>query len=895
MPWNVKWMLRSPRTITDGERDQLVALAAAEGARPWQVGRFGLGVLGGSGLVAGGGTVMPDDVSHGDWTMLLAALTRLRAVVTDATCEVTDDLALIVWDEATGHYQTAGWERPPAAAPAPPPPAAADGDPPSAEEVAVRDLFARIAAAGNATWDLRKQLDAFAAELVVRIGLALLPTAPRQDLMNGQWVRRELANSVRDAAARLRDVDLVEDAIAAAWDARPDDELADHVAAALEPIAAAPAVRGRAIRAVMDDATGPAQRTAAIKLLGAARAAGAEVAVVLIARARADREARAAAPWRGDLLAALARLRRRDCFPTLALAASDDPDELWRVVTELADADPDRALPLLVRMHGAVGVTKDSVARAIARVPDQAATDALIGMAEHPTAKVRALVAAGLLERRRLAEVAGIWVTLDAVGHEDYGRASVARALGDAHGDGAVDWDALVVARGLTPRTFAPVPAPLTVLLDADPYVRGEARNQLEQRLDLGDVIALARAAQVEAELGRRDQPRASTSWYRWREALAARGCTASADDDVIAWLLRHADELPPQATTAALDHLAAAGAAAVATELAGPRFALTADERAALDAEEAALAARAASLAPDDRGPPRPPGDDLFDGPPAEHDGPRLGEASDAATGLRTEPGGLRPSWWASDGVVDVLDGQVVGEVRPWSEHDVGLRFTAIIRRRTRWLRVDAFEVVIRDGDGHALRALETRHGGHLPDPARVGVADHLSRAAYAEARTADVRATVREPFQIRAGHWRVEPHATAVAGRVPLTAIAEPPIAALPGLTSPVRATATCHLTEVRDALEADLTLELAMVAPVFAVTPVQVAIAFRDPRGQLLDRTRLDVALPADGGTVVVRRLFAERTARADATIEVVVRGARTMLVPLAGFALDGVAPS
>ncbi len=77
--------------------------------------------------------------------------------------------------------------------------------------------------------------------------------------------------------------------------------------------------------------------------------------------------------------------------------------------------------------------------------------------------------------------------------------------------------------------------------------------------------------------------------------------------------------------------------------------------------------------------------------------------------------------------------------------------------------------------------------------------------------------------------------------------------------------------------------------------SVTRVQVAIACRDPRGQWLDPTRLDVALPADGGTVVVRRLFAERTARADATIEVVVRGARTMLVPLARFALDGVAPS
>ena len=42
-------------------------------------------------------------------------------------------------------------------------------------------------------------------------------------------------------------------------------------------------------------------------------------------------------------------------------------------------------------------------------------------------------------------------------------------------------------------------------------------------------------------------------------------------------------------------------------------------------------------------------------------------------------------------------------------------------------------------------------------------------------------------------------------------------------------------------------DLALELGMVAPVFAVTPIQVAIAFRDSRGQQLDRTRLDVALP------------------------------------------------
>jgi hypothetical protein len=158
-----------------------------------------------------------------------------------------------------------------------------------------------------------------------------------------------------------------------------------------------------------------------------------------------------------------------------------------------------------------------------------------------------------------------------------------------------------------------------------------------------------------------------------------------------------------------------------------------------------------------------------------------------------------------------------------------------------------------------------------------------------YAVAREAELRAGVRGPFQIRAGRWRIGPFVHDRCNEVPLEALAEPPLAELPGLGAAVVARATIHVVPVRDHFELNVVTELGLAAPAFAVTPVHAVIVFRDGRGGVLDRLRLDLVLPADGSSVISTALFGLRMAAA-ATVEVLARGARTVAVPLARFALD-----
>lgn len=884
MTWSIQWFLRSPRKITDAEREALVAFVKQQEAKPWQIGRFIAAVLGGSGLVAGGTTAMPEDVTHPDWPLLLDALTRFRGVVPDLTCEVKDDLALVAWNETTARYETRGWERSEApAAPAPPP------RDESEDERNVREAYGRVLAAGNQAYEVRKQLDGLPTEVVIRIGLEMLPTIPPQDHRTGAPGGGDVARAICDAFERLRDVPVVEPAIIAAWDARPSDtELSRLLATAFEKIAAHPLILGRAARALMSPATEQPQRSMAVSLLGAARSAGTDAAPILVARAREDRAARSAAPWRADLLSALERLRRPEGFATLLLEGHDDLGAVWRVMSAIATCAPARALPFLLRMRDVSDLSKESLVRAISQVPGDGATEALIGFGEFPITEVRALAADALVARGRLAEAAAIWKTIDAVGYENYMRRSALRAFGISDEKAKVDWDELVRARGLAVVTVAPVLRPSQVLVHADGYVRAQARRALEKIVDQGYFVAFARAAQLEAELRRIGQPWGTVSWYAWRDALAKLGCTTNRDEELIAWIVEHAADLPGQVSSPELDAIATRGAAAVAAELVRPPFRLTAEELAALDKEEAAIAANASLPELDSSSPPQAPGFDIFDGPHPETQGATL---PDDDIGLAAKPGYLTPSWYARDGVIDVLDGHAVGEIRNWDDLHVGLWFAAVVRRRTRWLRFDAFELTLRDRERRPLHSVVRREEKLIGRSARIGLDGHLSRAAYREAHTAEARGIVREPFQVRAGAWQLGRFDETVPGQVPVVAIEDPVVPQLPGLTSPVRAIATCFVALIRDSMEIDVSVELGMSEPVFAVSPVVVAIVFRDARGSLLDRTRFDLVLPADGSTVIERRLFGMRVAKPDGSLEILVRGARTLSLPLATFALDG----
>jgi hypothetical protein len=901
MPLKVQWMVKSVRSITQAEKESLLALVGSEAKRPWQRADFPLAVLGGSGAIAAGGTTMPEDVSNPDWPLLLASLTALRRAVDDITVEISGDLSLIAWDEESRSYQTVGWERAAAA-----PPVEVVKEDPSADEQEVDRLYADIEAAGFDTWDLRKQLDELSAEVVVRRGLLRLPSTPHPHEPTFSLARHQVASAISSAAQRLPDPAVVEAAIAAAWEANPDEQYAPALAEALMPLVAsyAPLHRRAAETATASD-TSPRWRAAAIRLLGATKQFAAESAALLVSRAQLDRGSGEAPPWREELLNGLDRLGHPDSFATLVLAAADEPSKLFTVVSGLPRAGGGRAISVLRRLRGVLALNKDHVVRGLASIAGPGVTpeitaeviDALFSYAGYPKPEVRVQVAEALEARGRLAEVMAIWKTLDAAGHESFYRRYALRRLGrenagESAAEDPVDWDALAREKGLSLPEVPPVPPVLERLLASESDLRGDAANALEKGAPPEHLLAMAVVLGVEEALRAAGKDYRMPSWYPWRDRLAELGCTAERDEDITAWILANASPdgtgvLPPQKMTPAL--LAAqrdpAGAAAAIAGAERP-FSLGAEERAALLAEEAAIASRA-RLPELVEGPAPPPGADLFPAGHPETPPPRRGPATEPV--FSREAGARYPVWTATDGLIEIVDG-LASLTLSRGIGDPSLMAVAVVRRRTRWLRFDSLELVLRDEHGQAVATGDRHDEVPLIDPDRFGIHLYVPPPALDAARTAELRAVVREPFQIRAGHFRLGAVASIEqAGPLPLERLADPQEPALPGLQRAVIAQASCRLLQLRDSVEVDLVLELGLSEPAFAVTPVDVAVAFRGAGGKPLGDGSFTQILPADGSTRFIRRLFNARVAKAE-RLEIVVRGARTVMAPLARFALD-----
>jgi hypothetical protein len=197
--------------------------------------------------------------------------------------------------------------------------------------------------------------------------------------------------------------------------------------------------------------------------------------------------------------------------------------------------------------------------------------------------------------------------------------------------------------------------------------------------------------------------------------------------------------------------------------------------------------------------------------------------------------------------------------------------------------------ELVLRDPRGDALAFAEQRKEEPILDPDHFSIYLRISALAFAAARTVELRAIAREPFQVRAGHFRLGPVSEDKPAVVELARLDEPEQPSLPGLRSPVHARVTCQVVVVRGELEVELIAELGMVEPAFAVSPLEVVIAFRGAGGKLIDSARATMLLPPDGGTRFAHRMFGMRVAKAE-RVEIVVQGARTQLVPLARFELE-----
>jgi hypothetical protein len=240
-------------------------------------------------------------------------------------------------------------------------------------------------------------------------------------------------------------------------------------------------------------------------------------------------------------------------------------------------------------------------------------------------------------------------------------------------------------------------------------------------------------------------------------------------------------------------------------------------------------------------------------------------------------EPDVLRLASYARDGVIEIIDGHAQLSLQR-REHLCGFLFQAIVKARVPWLRFDALEVVLRDGRGAPLLAAVRAKEQYLRPAGRLGVDGHLVPAKLDDLRRVEVRAVLRQPFQVLAGRW--------LLGRLPDArggcALERTAASDL------VHVGATAYVTRER-ITEVDVVAELGLAQPGITATHCRAAIALRGEQGAILDGARDDVTLPADGSTVIVRRLLGLDAAKLRSVkwLDVALRGARTIKTTLATF--------
>lgn len=899
MPWDVKWFLRSEaRAISDVERQALLAHAKEEEARPYQSARYVLAVIGGNGAVAGGGTQVPEDLAHPDWALLLAALTALRAVVPGTELRIEDSLGLISWNAETNRYETRGWERAPTPEAPPPPP----------EDELDAPIRAALTELTTGSGDRYAQRQALAAqkqpERVARLGMALLPTLPKDD-----WPRtgrNDLAQAIFQALEKIEELPpAIEEGIRTLWQTRPDTDVLRHLATALEPVAGKPPLLGLLRAALEAEDTDADTLNCVCQLLSRARSCDDEMVPVLVARARRDRSNTwRDITWRERLLCALEFMASPAAFATVLLDADADRKVLWRAASAMAKCDPARALPSLDRMKDCPGISASAIARVLGDLPLPTAVESLRRYLDHGETATRVLAASAMLQHGRLPEVAAVWRTLDAAGYrrDNYQRDRALRAFDIHDSPATVDWDALVRARGGEPLPLPALPTALEGLTHPNIDARSAARSVIEDAADPQHLLAIALTIELEHAIGKLGAPRGYPSFWRWRTFLTSLGCESSSDEKIIPWVRENLERLPQQALSPELVALRDGDIAAAAVRYVVQPFALTAEERAALDAEEAGVAAKGGLP----KAPPDPiEAQDLFSGPHPEAQGPAM-DSRGADQRSRPEPNDVSPERSFDNDVVELLPGEALLSVNRTgalgleafglSALSLGtlgaatMGFRAALRSRTRWLRLDAVEVTARDSEGAPIINHSQVIEQKLNPVGRVALTAFPTQAKLKDVRSADVHAIVRRPFQILARRYELPAFVPGATGRVALKSESASEL---------VRASASAYLRDnmgmplpPSDRVELDLLVEVALGVPTRTVAQVEVVVALRGVRGAVLSSRQVEIILPADGSPVVFQQFLAFDSDRAQARyLEIAVRGALTQRLPLCVFQIPG----
>ena len=872
MAWEVKWYLRSEaRAITEAEKQALLAHAEQEEGRGYTKARYILGVIGGSGSVAAGMTQVPEDLAHPDWALLLSALSALRAVIPDAQLRIEDDLGLISWNDATGRYETRGWERSTAAA--------AAAEPAPAEDVADAPIRAALSELTTGTGDRYAQRQALAAknepERVARLGMALLPTLPKDDWP--KTARSDLAQAIAQAMEALREIPAsLEPAIRTLWLARPDSDFTRYIATALEQVAGQPFMVALAKAALESDETDADTLNCVCQVLTRARAAADEVVPLLAARAQRDRKNTGReSTWRERLLCALEFMARPNGFATVLLDADVDRKILGRAASALAKSDAARALPYLDRMKDAPGISASSLVRVLGDVAVPAAAESLIRYLDHGEAATRTATANALVQHGRLPEIAAVWRTLDAAVYrrDSYPRERALRAFDVKDNPASVDWDALVTARGNQPLPLPPLPTPLEALTHPHIDVRNAGRYFLEETAAPEHVFAIALAYELEEAVAQLSAPRGYPNFYKWRTFLGSVGCDGGRDDKTAQWIRQNLALLPAQVLTPELEAIRDGGVASAAARCVPTPFSLSAEERTALQAEEASVAAQAGVP----RAAPEPiEAQDLFPGPHPEASGPAM-DARSADWQVRPEPHDVAPSSLAESSLVELLP----GETQLSLKHSAGvatIAFRGVLRARTRWLRLDAIEVMARDREGAPLIAFSKHVEQKLRPAGRVDFSAFPEGGKLAALRSAEAYAILRRPFQVVAQRYELPTFGSDSGDRVPLKGGSGSDL---------VRASVGAYLRR-GSGLELDLLVEVALGVPTRTVPHCEVVLALRGARGAVLSSRQHELTLPTDGSPAVLQQILGLDGERAKARwLEVAVRGAITQRVPLCTF--------
>jgi hypothetical protein len=577
---------------------------------------------------------------------------------------------------------------------------------------------------------------------------------------------------------------------------------------------------------------------------------------------------------------ALAWLRRDAGFATLLLEADADPMLLGPVASALVRCGGDRAVPWILRLRDCATVGNGELVRALGELETPPATDALFRFVADPAPATRAAAAFHLGRRERYAEAAAVWRTLDAAGHEaQWERQDLLERMGAA-GTAHVDWDALARARGLEPMPLAPVPSLLERVTHASRDVRANAHYELSKQPRPEQLLALAISEELEAAYARLGVPTTSPAWYAWWPILEPLGAPRDSRETG-AWVRAHASELPPQELTPELSALLEQGGEALVTRRPAPRFKLSDEERAALEAEEAEVAARVEIAASAAGAPAGPSADDLFGSAHPEETGARFGAPTDGDVPVFRSPGDLAPAEVARGGLIEIDEAEVVLSRRR-SDTLLFLEVVARVKPRAPCVRLESLELRARDGEGLLVLGASVAEAKLLRPVARLRIDGHLPIAQAGAVAAAELRAVVREPFQEVAGRWQLPELTGGGARRCELSRVHE---------GRAVQARVVCHAEPRGELLELDVVVEIGLARPAIMAPPLAVIVAVRSGAGRELTRGVTDVVVPADGSTVPLHPILGLRGEEIAAArwLDVAVRGARTVVEPLASFRL------